>query len=187
MAFEQLGPGTLRSDTSLTTEGTATEWRQSKIYRLAVPVFIKIKIWSIYNVFAQGQKRQNAFFDVHCHCYCRSFVSRSLLLRRRQWERHCGMHLAAFIDIAWINFSNVALLRSKKGNTLFDSYRWKGRWSWPCFDTTLSALLCKSFCSYANWHFLSIICTRKGKRSVSKQGPPQPHVLSKAGILSSQL
>ena len=35
--------------------------------------------------------------------------------------------------------------------------------------------------------FLSIISIRKGKRFVSKQGQPQPHVHSKAGILSSQL
>ena len=30
------------------------------------------------------------------------------------------------------------------------SYRWKRGRSWPYFDTTLPALLCKSCCSYAN-------------------------------------
>ena len=30
------------------------------------------------------------------------------------------------------------------------SYRWKRGWSWPCFDTTIRALSCKSCCSYAN-------------------------------------
>ena len=35
--------------------------------------------------------------------------------------------------------------------------------------------------------FLSIISIRKGQRFVSKQGQPQPHVHSKAGMLSSQL
>ena len=32
----------------------------------------------------------------------------------------------------------------------FYSYRWKQGWSWPFFDTTLPALLCKSCHSYAN-------------------------------------
>ena len=31
--------------------------------------------------------------------------------------------------------------------------RWKRHWSWPCFDTTLSAFLSKSCSSYANKHF----------------------------------
>ena len=44
-------------------------------------------------------------------------------------------------------------------NSPFYSYRWKRGWSWPCFDTTLPALLCE----------------------------PQPHVHSKARILSRQL
>ena len=33
-------------------------------------------------------------------------------------------------------------------NRPFYSYRWKRGWSWPCFDTTLPALLCKSCCFY---------------------------------------
>ena len=44
-------------------------------------------------------------------------------------------------------------------NSPFCSYRWKRGWSWPCFDTTLPALLCQ----------------------------PQPHVHSKVRILSRQL
>ena len=44
-------------------------------------------------------------------------------------------------------------------NSPLYSYRWKRGWSWPCFDTTLPALLCQ----------------------------PQPHVHSKARILSRQL
>ena len=31
--------------------------------------------------------------------------------------------------------------------------RWKRHWSWPCFDTTLSAFLSNSCCSYANKYF----------------------------------
>ena len=40
---------------------------------------------------------------------------------------------------------------------------------------------------YPNYEFLSIISIRKGSRFVSKQGQPQPHVYSKARILSPQL
>ena len=36
------------------------------------------------------------------------------------------------------------------------------KWSWPCFDTTLPALLCKWCHSYAYWYFLNIISVRKG-------------------------
>ena len=69
----------------------------------------------------------------------------------------------------------------------FYSYRWKRGQSWPCFDTSLLALLCKSCCSYANLYFSSITFTTKGRRFVSKQGQPQPHVHSKARLLSPQL
>ena len=38
-------------------------------------------------------------------------------------------------------------------NSPFYSYSCKRGWSWPCFDTTLLALLCKSCSSYANYYF----------------------------------
>ena len=66
------------------------------------------------------------------------------------------------------------------------SCRWKRGWSWPCFDTTLPALLCKSCFSYANWYFFfSKIYMYKGRRFVLKEGQTQPHVHSKARILST--
>ena len=58
----------------------------------------------------------------------------------------------------------------------------------PCFDTTLPALLYKSCCSYAiNWNFQSVISIRKGRKFLSKQGQPRPHVYSKVRILSPLL
>ena len=38
-------------------------------------------------------------------------------------------------------------------NRAFYSYGWKQGWRWPCFDTNLPALLCKSSYSYANQYF----------------------------------
>ena len=46
-------------------------------------------------------------------------------------------------------------------NSLFYSYRCKRGWSWPCFDKTLPALLCKSCCCYANYYFFSKISISK--------------------------
>ena len=60
-------------------------------------------------------------------------------------------------------------------NSPLYSYKWKRGWSWPCFDTTLLALLCKSCSSYANYYFLSIMI-KKRTRFVSKQGQPHPHI-----------
>ena len=42
------------------------------------------------------------------------------------------------------------MLKCNTLNSPFYSYSWKRGWSSPCFDTTLLALLCKSFC-YANY------------------------------------
>ena len=42
---------------------------------------------------------------------------------------------------------------TNRTNRPFYSHRWKRHWSWPCFETTLSAFLSKSCCSYANKHF----------------------------------
>ena len=39
---------------------------------------------------------------------------------------------------------------SNLGNRPFYSCGWKRGWGWPCFDTNLLALLCKSSYSYAN-------------------------------------
>ena len=47
-------------------------------------------------------------------------------------------------------------------------FRWKRGWSWPCFDKTLPALLCKCS-SHANQYFLSKIYIRKGRRFVSNK------------------
>ena len=47
------------------------------------------------------------------------------------------------------------------------------------------SLLCKSCFSSANWYFLSKIYICKGRKFVSRQGQPQPHVHSKARILST--
>ena len=55
-------------------------------------------------------------------------------------------------------------------NSPFCSYLWKRGWSWPSFDTTLPALLCKSCPSFAYQYFSSIILITKG-RFVSKQAP----------------
>ena len=71
-------------------------------------------------------------------------------------------------------------------NSPFYSYGWKRGWSWPCFDTTLLALLCKSCSSYANYYFSSIMI-KKRTRFVSKQGQPHPHICTKAWIRSPQL
>ena len=38
----------------------------------------------------------------------------------------------------------------QRWNRPFYSYGWKQGWSWPCFDTSLLALLRKSIFSYAN-------------------------------------
>ena len=42
---------------------------------------------------------------------------------------------------------------TNRTNRPFYSHRWKRHWSWPCFETTLSAFLSKSCCSYANKYF----------------------------------
>ena len=47
--------------------------------------------------------------------------------------------------------------------------RWGHGWSWPCFDTTLSAFRCKSRCCYSNWYFSSTISIRKQRRFVSNK------------------
>ena len=59
-------------------------------------------------------------------------------------------------------------------NRPFYSCVWKRDWGWPCFDTNLSALLCKSSYSYANYYFSRTISITKQRRFVSKQGHPQP-------------
>ena len=46
--------------------------------------------------------------------------------------------------------SSVTYLCSSYCASPFYSYSWKRGWSWPCFNTTLLALLCKSCCCYAN-------------------------------------
>ena len=69
----------------------------------------------------------------------------------------------------------------------FYSYGWKRVWSWPCFDTNLPVLLCKSSYSYANKYFSRKISITKQRRFVSKQGHRQPHIHSKARVLSPQL
>ena len=46
---------------------------------------------------------------------------------------------------------------TNRTNRPFYSHRWKRHWSWPCFDTTLSAFLSKACCSYANRYFFSSI------------------------------
>ena len=57
------------------------------------------------------------------------------------------------------------------------------------FDTTLSALLqCKEIVLFLRYLvFLSISSIRKGKKFVSKQGQPQPHIHSMARILRTLL
>ena len=67
------------------------------------------------------------------------------------------------------------------------SYGWKRGWRWPCSDTNLRALLCKSSYSYANWYFSRTISITKQRRFVSKQGHRQPHIHSKDRVLSPQL
>ena len=69
----------------------------------------------------------------------------------------------------------------------FYSYVWNRGWSWPCFDTNLPALSCKSSYSYANQYFSRTISLTKQRRFVSKQGHRQPHIRSKARVLSPPL
>ena len=71
-------------------------------------------------------------------------------------------------------------------NRPFYSYVWNQGWSSHCFDTNLPALLCRSSYSYANHYFSRTISITK-QRFVSKQGHHQPHIHSKARVLSSQL
>ena len=59
-------------------------------------------------------------------------------------------------------------------NRPFYSCVWKRGSGWPCFDTNLPALLCKSSYSYANQYFSRTISITKQRRFVSKQGHPQP-------------
>jgi len=72
-------------------------------------------------------------------------------------------------------------------NRPFYSYVWNRGWSWPCFDTNLPALSCKSSYSYANQYFSRTISITKQRRFASKQGHRQPHIHSKARVLSPQL
>ena len=67
------------------------------------------------------------------------------------------------------------------------SYGWKQGWRWPCSDTNLRALLCKSSYSYANEYFSRTISITKQRRFVSKQGHRQPPIHSKVRVLSPQL
>ena len=65
-------------------------------------------------------------------------------------------------------------------------YRWTRGWSWrPClwYNTLLRYYV--NYVVLMLLYFLSIISMRKGKRLLSKQGQPQPHVHSKARILST--
>ena len=80
-----------------------------------------------------------------------------------------------------------AIKNSKLHNRPFYSYVWNRGWSWPCFDTNLPALSCKSSYSYANQYFSRTISITKQRRFVSKQGHRQPHIHSKARVLSPQL
>ena len=66
-------------------------------------------------------------------------------------------------------------------NRAFYSYGWKqAGWRWPCFDTNLPALLCKSSSSYANQSFSRTISITKQRRFASKQGYSQLHMHSQA-------
>ena len=73
------------------------------------------------------------------------------------------------------------------GNRPFYSYVWNRGWSWPCFDTNLPSLSCTSSYSYANQYFSRTISITKQRRFVSKQGHRQPHIHSKARVVSPQL
>ena len=64
--------------------------------------------------------------------------------------------------------------KAKNRNRPFYSCGWKRGWGWPCFDTNLPALLCKSSHSYAYKYFSRTISITKQRRFVSKQGHPQP-------------
>ena len=72
-------------------------------------------------------------------------------------------------------------------NSPFYSYRWKRGWSWRCFGTNLPDYYANYVVLMLTRILLSIISIRKGKRFVSKQGQAQPHVHSKARMLSPQL
>ena len=58
-----------------------------------------------------------------------------------------GLHNQSFLNLLRQNGRRVTMANC--------SYTWKRGLSWPCFDTTLPALLCKSCCSYATWYFLA--------------------------------
>ena len=69
-------------------------------------------------------------------------------------------------------------------NSPFYRYGWKGGWRWPCFDTNLPALSCNSSYSYSNKYFSRPISITKQRRFESKPGHRQPHIHSKARVLS---
>ena len=64
-------------------------------------------------------------------------------VRRMKWQQCVGAFFRWQIEV-----SSNKMHECK--NSPFYSCRWKRGWSWPCFDTTLPALLCKSCLSYAN-------------------------------------
>ena len=98
----------------------------------------------------------------------------------------------------WKQSAQERLLTSNKRNIIrwkiyrdnkrpFYSYVWNRGWTWPCFETNLPALSCKSSYSYANQYFSLTISITKQRRFVSKQGHREPHIHSKARVLSPQL
>ena len=64
-------------------------------------------------------------------------------VRRMKWQQCVGAFFRWQIEV----LSNKM---HECKNSPFYSCRWKRGWSWPCFDTTLPPLLCKSCLSYAN-------------------------------------
>ena len=93
-------------------------------------------------------------FYVFYYGYAKSILKHNFELPSwfKRWAQWCScwrVHI-----LVW------ALLQD---NRPFYSCVWKRDWGWPCFDINLSALLCKSSYSYANYYF---------SRTISKTRSP---------------
>ena len=78
--------------------------------------------------------QRHVYYVMYQDCYPRFLVSNvfKALLMSSDWWRVSTQPLNLLLQYM---------------NRPFYSCRWKRSWSWPCFDTTLVAFLCKSCCS----------------------------------------
>ena len=77
---------------------------------------------------------------------CHMTVSRAPEYNSLRWHSFKSCLLTSF----WLSFDHWLRSFFQRWSKPFYSYEWKRGWRWPCFDTNLLALLCKSSFSYAN-------------------------------------